>query len=352
MSHYLHNANKHSAMLLRAAPDADFQGTPRRMALGAVVSGIMAAWSLAAYAPVAQAQDYPSRPIRVIVPYAPGGTDQQLRILAPALQKLIGQSLVIENMAGAGAAIGTAAVRNARPDGYTLLYTGTGALTVAPNIGKPPYAMDDLVPIGNVIGTPFVVASKPDAPFKTLAEMVAYGKANPGKITFGSAGHGTTTHMAGEAIAGAAGFKLLHVPYQGIGPAVASILGGNVDMVVGLPNAIMPHVNGGKLVALGITGPQRSDLMPGFMTVREAGIDMTDVTKFGFFAPKGTPDAIMQKWIAAVPEAMKASEFIEANKRSFNSTMYLNPAQFKTVLDNEDKYFKKLIKDLKLGEGA
>ena len=352
MSHYLHNANKHSAMLLRAAPDADFQGTPRRMALGAVVSGIMAAWSLAAYAPAAQAQDYPSRPIRVIVPYAPGGTDQQLRILAPALQKLIGQSLVIENMAGAGAAIGTAAVRNARPDGYTLLYTGTGALTVAPNIGKPPYAMDDLVPIGNVIGTPFVVAAKPDAPFKTLAEMVAYGKANPGKITFGSAGHGTTTHMAGEAIAGAAGFKLLHVPYQGIGPAVASILGGNVDMVVGLPNAIMPHVNGGKLVALGITGPQRSDLMPGFMTVREAGIDMTDVTKFGFFAPKGMPDAIMQKWIAAVPEAMKAPEFIEATKRSFNSTMYLNPAQFKTVLDNEDKYFKKLIKDLKLGEGV
>ena len=296
--------------------------------------------------------DYPSRPIRVIVPYAPGGTDQQLRLLAQPLQKIIGQPLVIDNVAGAGAAIGTAAVKNAKPDGYTLLYTGTGALTVGPNIGKTPYTMDDLVPIGNVIGTPFVVAAKLGGPFKTLAEMVAYGRANPGKITFGSAGHGTTTHMAGEAIAGAAGIKILHVPYQGIGPAVTSILGGNVDMVVGLPNAIMPHVNAGKLVALAITGPQRSDLMPNFITVREGGIDMTDVTKFGFFAPKGTPDAILQKWSAAVPEAMKAPEFIEATKRSFNSTLYLNPAQYRTVLEAEDKHFKKLIKDLKLGEGA
>ena len=319
-------------------------------ALRAIIGGLLIA-CLAPQAALAQT-DYPNRPIRIIVPYAPGGTDQQLRLLAPALQKLIGQTLVIENIAGAGAAIGTAAVRNAKPDGYTLLYTGTGALTVAPNIGKTPYAMDDLVPVGNVIGTPFVVAARPDAPFKTLAAMVTYGKANPEKISFGSAGHGTTTHMAGEAIAGAGGFKLLHVPYQGIGPAVASILGGNVDFVVGLPNAIMPHVNAGKLIALAITGPQRSDLMPSFMTVREAGLDMTDVTKFGFFAPKSTPDAVMQKWIAAVPEAMKAPEFVEATKRSFNSTMYLNPVQFKAVLDAEDLYFKKLIKDLKLGAAS
>ena len=324
-----------------------------RAAMGAILGGIAAALGAVTAVPSALAQaDYPSRPIRIIVPYAPGGTDQQLRLLAPALQKMIGQSLVIENIAGAGAAIGTAAVRNAKPDGYTLLYTGTGALTVAPNIGKTPYAMDDLVPVGNVIGTPFVVAAKPDAPFKTLAAMVAYGKANPEKISFGSAGHGTTTHMAGEAIAGAGGFKLLHVPYQGIGPAVASILGGNVDFVVGLPNAIMPHVNAGKLIALAITGPQRSDLMPAFMTVCEAGIDMTDVTKFGFFAPKGTPEAVLQKWIAAVPEAMKAPEFVEATKRSFNSTMYLNPVQFKAVLDAEDLHFKKLIKDLKLGAAS
>ena len=323
---------------------------PRRSAIALLLGATLAPFA-APLASFAQS-DYPGRPIRVIVPYAPGGTDQQLRLLALPLQKILGQPLVIDNVAGAGAAIGTAAVKNAKPDGYTLLYTGTGALTVGPNIGKTPYAMDDLTPIGNVIGTPFVVAARADAPFKTLAEMAAYGRANPGKLSFGSAGHGTTTHMAGEAIAGAGGFKILHVPYQGIGPAVTSILGGNVDLVVGLPNAIMPHVNAGKLIPLAITGPQRSDLMPNFMTVREGGIDMIDVTKFGFFAPKGTPEAILQKWVAAVPEAMKDATFVDATKRSFNSTMYLNPVQYRAVLEADDKHFKKLIKDLKLGEGA
>jgi tripartite-type tricarboxylate transporter receptor subunit TctC len=312
----------------------------------------LVALACAAVLPVHAQQDYPARPIRVVVPYAPGGTDQQLRLLAPALQRLLGQGLVIDNVAGAGASIGTAQVKNARPDGYTLLYTGTGALTVQPSMAKVPYTMDDLVPIGNVIGTPFVVAARPDAPFKTIAEMIAFGRANPGKINFGSAGQGTTTHMAGEAIAAAANFKLLHVPFQGIGPAVTSILGGNVDIVVGLPNAIMPHVNAGKLVPLGITGPARSELMPNYATMKESGVDMTDVTKFGFFAPKGVPEAILARWVAAVPEAMKAPEFVEATKKTFNSTMYLNPAQFRAVLEAEERHFKKLIADLKLAGGS
>lgn len=296
------------------------------------------------------AQEYPSRPIRVIVPYAPGGTDQQVRIMAPVLQRILGQSLVIDNVAGGGTIIGTGTVHKANPDGYTLLYTGTGAMSVIPNMTKTPYTRNDFIPLGNVIGTPFVVAARLDAPFKTLAEFVAFGRANPGKISFGSAGAGTTTHMAGEAIAAAANFKILHVPYQGIGPAVTSILGGNVDVVIGLPNAIMPHVNAGKLHALAITGPQRSDLMPNFMTVREGGLDMTDVTKFGFFAPRGTPDAVVRKWVAAIPEAMKSPEFVETTRKSFNSTMYLDPDQFRTVLDAEDRHFKKLIAELKLAE--
>lgn len=300
----------------------------------------------------ARAQEYPSRPIRVIVPYAPGGTDQQVRIMAPVLQRILGQSLVIDNVAGGGTIIGTGTVHKANPDGYTLLYTGTGAMSVIPNMTKTPYTRNDFMPLGNVIGTPFVVAARPDAPFKTLAEFVAYGRANPGKISFGSAGAGTTTHMAGEAIAAAGNFRILHVPYQGIGPAVTSILGGNVDVVIGLPNAIMPHVNAGKLLAMAITGPQRSELMPNLMTVREGGLDMTDVTKFGFFAPKGTPEAVVRKWVAAIPEAMKAPEFVESTRKSFNSTMYLDPDQFRSVLDAEDRHFKKLIADLKLAEPA
>lgn len=300
----------------------------------------------------AVAQDYPARPIRVVVPYAPGGTDQQLRLLAPALQRILGQSLVIDNVAGGGTIIGTGAVYKANPDGYTLLYTGTGAMTVIPNMTKTPYTRNDFVPLGNVIGTPFVLAVRPDAPYKTLAEMVAYGRANSGKISFGSAGIGTTTHMAGEAIAATANFRILHVPYQGIGPAVTSILGGNVDMVVGLPNAIMPHVNAGKLVALALTGPQRSELMPNFMTVREGGLDMVDVTKFGFFAPRGTPELVIRKWVSAIPEAMKSADFVDATRKSFNSTMYMDPEQFRVTLDAEDRHFRKLITDLKLVDPA
>ena len=311
---------------------------------------LLAASSLLFPFSLAHAQEYPARPIRVVVPYAPGGTDQQVRIMAPVLQRILGQSLVIDNVAGGGTIIGVGTVHKANPDGYTLLYTGTGAMSVIPNMTKTPYTRNDFIPLGNVIGTPFVVAARLDAPFKTLAEFVAYGRANPGKISFGSAGAGTTTHMAGEAIAAAGNFKILHVPYQGIGPAVTSILGGNVDVVIGLPNAIMPHVNAGKLQALAITGPQRSDLMPNFMTVREGGLDMTDVTKFGFFAPKGTPEAVVRKWVAAIPEAMKSPEFIETTRKSFNSTMYLDPDQFRTVLDAEDRHFKKLIADLKLAE--
>jgi tripartite-type tricarboxylate transporter receptor subunit TctC len=313
---------------------------------------VLAASSLLLPFRLSRAQEYPSRPIRVIVPYAPGGTDQQVRIMAPVLQRILGQSLVIDNVAGGGTIIGTSAVHKSMPDGYTLLYTGTGAMSVIPNLTKTPYTRNDFLPLGNVIGTPFVVAARPDAPFRTLAEFVAYGRANPGRISFGSAGAGTTTHMAGEAIAAAGNFKILHVPFQGIGPAVTSILGGNVDVVVGLPNAVMPHVNAGKLTALAITGPQRSDLMPGIMTVREGGLDMTDVTKFGFFAPKGTPEAVLRKWVAAIPEAMKAPEFVETTRRSFNSTMYLDPDQFRAVLDAEDRHFRKLIADLKLAEPA
>jgi tripartite-type tricarboxylate transporter receptor subunit TctC len=299
-----------------------------------------------------RAQEYPARPIRLIVPYAPGGTDQQVRLMAPALQRILGQSLVIDNVAGAGTIIGTGAVYKANPDGYTLLYTGTGAMSVIPQMTRTPYTRTDFVPLGNVIGTPFVVAARPDAPFKTLAEFVAYGRADPGKVSFGSAGAGTTTHMAGEAIAAAGGFKILHVPYQGIGPAVTSILGGNVDIVVGLPNAIMPHVNAGKLVALATTGPQRADLMPGIMTVREGGLDMVDVSKFGFFGPKGLPDAVVRKWVAAIPEAMKSPDFIETTRKSFNSTMYLDPDQFRSALEVDDRHFKQLIADLKLGDPA
>lgn len=298
----------------------------------------------------AAAQDWPAKPIRVIVPYAPGGTDQQIRAMAPTLQKILGQPLVIENKAGAGAALGAAFVKESAPDGYTVLYTGNGALTVVTNMRKQNYSLDDFITIGNVTGTPFVVAASPGAPFKTIREMVAYAKANPDKATYGSAGAGTTTHMAGEAIAAAAGIKIVHVPYQGIGPAVASILGGNVNMVIGLPSAIMPHVAGGRLVALASTGPSQIDLLKGIPTLKESGIDVVDVTKFGMLVPKGTPPAVTQKLATALREATASPEFADLMRKSYNSIMYMDPEQFRSTLQTEDRYFKGLIDRLGLAE--
>jgi len=298
----------------------------------------------------AAAQDWPARPIRVIVPYAPGGTDHQIRAMAPTLQKILGQPLVIENKAGGGAAIGAGFVKESAPDGYTVLYTGNGALTVVTHMRKQSYSLDDFVTIGNVTGTPFVVAARPNAPFKTIKEMVAYAKANPDKVTYGSAGQGTTTHMAGEALASAAGIKIVHVPYQGIGPAVTSILGGNVDTVIGLPSAIMPQVAAGKLVALASTGPAQIELLKGIPTLKESGIDVVDVTKFGMLAPKGTPPAVTEKLAAALREATASPEFAELMRKSYNSILYLDPAQFRGSLQTESKYFKALIDRLGLAD--
>ncbi len=294
-------------------------------------------------------QDYPTRPLRVIVPYAQGGTDQQVRTLAPSLTRILGQQLVIENREGGGASIGTAAVKNAPADGYTLLYTGTGAMTVSVHMRKGvPYTLEDFVPIGNVIGTPFVVAARPDAPFKTIAELVAFARANPGKINYGSAGIGTTTHMTGEALQSAARISMTHVPYQGIGPAVRSILGGNVDIVIGRPGPIVPQVRGGKLLALATTGTARLEFVSDQPTLREAGIDAVEITKFGFFAVRGTPEPIVAKLVAAVAEAVKAQEFVAATQNTFNTILYVAPAEYRRMLEEESRYFAKMIAELKL----
>jgi tripartite-type tricarboxylate transporter receptor subunit TctC len=297
------------------------------------------------------ASDYPNKVIRVIVPYAAGGTDHQMRALAPTFSKLLGQPIVVENREGGGGTIGANAVKSASPDGHTLLYSGTGVLTVGPNMRRGvPYTIDDFVPIGNVTGTAFIMAARPDAPFKTLAELVAYARANPGRVNFGSAGVGTTTHMSGAAFEAAAKAPLTHVPFQGIGPAVRGLLGGQVDIVIGLASAIAPQFASGKVIPIATTGKARSEWAPNVPTWHEAGYEVIEVTKFGLFAPRGTPEPITQKLIAVLAEAVQAPEFIELAKKTYNTIQYIGPSEFRTVLENENKYFRRLIAELKLGE--
>ena len=315
-----------------------------RCSVGLLVAGCAIACAVTA-------QDYPNRAIRVLVPYAPGGTDHQMRVLAPTFSKLLGQPIVVENREGGGATIGAIAVKTAVPDGYTLLYTGSGALTVAPHMRKGvPYTHEDFTPIGNVTGTSFILTARPDLPYKTVGELIAYARANPGKVNYGSAGIGTTTHTTAAALDSAAKAPMTHVPFQGIGPAVRGLLGGQVDIAIGLGSAIMPQVNAGKLLGLASTGTQRTEFLPNAPTLREAGFDVVEVTKFGLFGPRGMPDAVVQRLVSVLAEAVKAPEFIDLARKTFNSVLYLPPAELRAVVDSESRYFRKLVADLKLAE--
>jgi tripartite-type tricarboxylate transporter receptor subunit TctC len=302
--------------------------------------------ALALWTTVAAAQNYPTHPVRVVVPYGPGGVDLQVRAMAPTLSRILGQQVVIENKEGGGAVIGTSAVKNATPDGYTILFTGTSALAVIPHMRKNVgYSADDFVALGNATGTPLLIAVRADAPYKTLQELVAYAKANPGKINMGSAGPGTTTHMAGEAFQLAAGIDFTHIPFKGVGAATQAILGGNSDIVFGVPTTILPHAQAGKLRVLASMGPKRSEFAPDVPTLVEAGYDVTEVTRFGFFAPKATPPAVQQKLVDAIAQAVREPDFIAAMKKSNTSVLYLTPAELRAAVEAESKHWGKILQN-------
>ncbi len=297
-------------------------------------------------ASAAAAQNYPTHPVRIIVPYGPGGVDLQVRAMAPTLSRILGQPMVIENREGGGAVLGTNAVKNATPDGHTILFTGTSALAVVPHMRKNVgYTMDDFVAIGNATGTPLLIAVRADAPYKTLKELVAYAKANPTKINMGSAGPGTTTHMAGEAFQLAAGIDFTHVPYKGIGAAMQALVAGNSDIGFGVPTTMLPHAQSGKARILASMGPKRSEFAPDVPTLVESGYDVIEVTRFGFFAPAKTPPAVQQKLVDAVAQAARDPEFGAAMKKSSTSVLYLSPSELRAAVQAESNYWAKILKN-------
>lgn len=260
----------------------------------------------------AQAQSYPDRPIRVIVPYGPGGTDVQMRLAAPFMAKLLGQSIVVENKAGGGATIGTTLVRNSPADGYTLLFTGTSALSVVPNMRTVQYKMDDFVPIGTLTGTSLIVVSRTDGPFKTLAELVAYAKANPGKLSFGSSGVGSPW-LGMELLKTMAGISMVHVPYKGDAPAITDLMGGQIDLYATNVSALDAHHRSGKLRGIAVTSRKRASSLPDIATVDESGVPGYELESwFGFMVPAGTPRPIVDRLNAALvqiigmPDVQKA----------------------------------------------
>ena len=289
------------------------------------------------------AQTYPDRPIKIIVPYGAGGVDVQLRLAQAFMEPLLGQRLVIENRPGAGAIMGTSAVRNANPDGYTLLFTGTSALSVIPHMKRVTYTMDDFVPIGNLTGTALALVARADAPYKTLAELIDYAKQNPGKVNMGSTGVGTTTHMIGEALQLTAGIKFTHIPYTGNAQVVGAMLSGSTDVFIGIPGSFMSQVNAGTLRALATTGSVRSEFLPQAPTLKESGLNVVEVTKFGLLAPKGLTPSAVNKLANALKVAVQGKEFVDKMRASYITPHYLDSAGFVEALRQEDKYWSAML---------
>jgi len=259
----------------------------------------------------ALAQDYPARPVRFIVPYPPGGgTDVIARIVQPKLSEALGQTIVIENRGGAGGALGTEAAAKSAPDGYTFLFT-LSSHTINPLLYKLDYDVErDFAPVSIIVSVPQLIAANPQAPAKTLKEMVAAAKANPGVYSYASVGNGTPSHIAGELLKLRAGINMVHIPYRGGGPAVADTLGGQVPFLFVTAPAALSHVRSGKLRALAVTTAKRTPAAPEIPTVaEELNIPDYEVDSwYAMFAPAKTPAAIVARMQTDVARVVRLPE--------------------------------------------
>ena len=276
---------------------------------------------LALIAPAA-AEEFPSRPITWVVPFAPGGiTDTTSRVVAEEMSKMLGQSVLIDNRAGAGGTVGTEQVARAAPDGYTMIYgtQGTMAANVSLRKSLPYDPLKSFLPIHLVGKSPNLFVAFDGAPYKTVAEFIAYAKANPGKVTFASSGVGTATHLVAELFKTTAGIEMLHVPYKGSAPALNDLIAGRVDVMFDYPVSVGPHVEAGKLKVLATTAPERLRNSPDVPTMAELGLkDMTTQSWSSIMVPAGTPAAVVER-LAAAAHAALTSERVRTHFEKFGT---------------------------------
>ncbi len=259
-----------------------------------------------------RAQPYPSRPIRLVVPFPPGGsTDILSRALAQKLAEGLSQAVVIDNRPGAGGSIGSEAAAKAAPDGYTLLMGQLGPLAVSPAIYRNlPYdPVKSFAPVSLMAIVPSVLVVNPQVPAASAAELIAYARANPGKLTYGSAGNGSTSHLTTEYFKLATGTDILHVPYKGVGLMLTDLISGQLSMGINGAPAVMPHVNSGRLRALAVTGLTRLPSLPRIPTLDESGVKGFDASGwYGIVAPAGTSRAVIERLNAEIRRIMQTPD--------------------------------------------
>ena len=286
------------------------------------------------------AQDYPSKPITMVVPFPPGGVAELVgRPLAASMQSTLKQPIVIVNRPGAGGAVGMGSVAKGPSDGYTILM-GLSSISIFPvsdriNGNTPPYELSDFAPIALVTADPTILVVRTDGPYKSIKDFVAAAKANPGKINYSSSGVYGTLHVAMEIFANSAGIKLFHVPYQGGGPAVTALLGGQVEASAQGPAAAISQIRGGKFRALASWGTERLKLLPDIPTFKELGYEAEFYIWTGVFVPAATPAPIQTRLRAAVKEAANSADFKAAMDKVQTPIAYLDAPEFKKYWDRD-----------------
>jgi tripartite-type tricarboxylate transporter receptor subunit TctC len=292
------------------------------------------------FAAAASAQPYPSKPITMIVPFPPGGVaDIVGRPLAAQMEKSLKQPVVVTNRTGAGGAVGMAAVAKSAPDGYTILM-GLSSISIFPVSDRimgrtPAYEMKDFAPIALITADPTVLVVSADSPWKTLLEFVASAKAYPGKINYSSSGVYGTLHVAMEIFAHAAGIQLFHVPYQGGGPAVTALLGGQVHALASGPAAAIGQIKAGKMRALASWSTERLPLLPEIPTFKELGYNAEFYIWSGVFAPAAIPSPVFDRLRAAVREAATSAEFKATMEKVSTPVTYLDAPAFRSYWERD-----------------
>lgn len=320
----------------------------RRFALGSIASAVVLGAGLLG-GTSALAQAYPTKPVTIIVPFAAGGTTDILaRIIGQALTAELGQPVVVDNRAGAGGNIGGQAAAKAAPDGHTLFMgtVGTHAINASLYKKMPFDPVKDFAPLTRVANVPNLLVANPAQPYKSVKDLIAYAKANPGKVNFGSSGNGSSIHLSGELFKSLAKVDMQHVPYKGSAPAVTDLLGNQIGIMFdNMPSAIQ-HVRSGKLVPLAVTTAKRSPELPSVPTIAEAGVPGYEATSwFGMFAPAGTPVPVLAKLNAAIVKVLAQPDVKKKINEQGAEVYSETPEQFAAFIQAESVKWGKVVKE-------